>query len=1276
MIRRQFVLLLLLSLSVRLQAAVHVWTGAASNRFSDAGNWIGGSPAGDAAAELSFPGGMSRLDVNNDIAGLTVRSMSFAGGGYVLRGAPVTLADGAELLTATPSLNEIAADVIVGGGVSVIITSTAENAGRLVLSGAISGSGSITKRGRGTLVYTGTSPNTYSGSTTILDGELRLEKRDNTDAIAGELFIDSTGVNNEYGSVSAVNREQIRDSVAIHVGANAELHLGAFETLGPLALAKGAKVYSSIWSETYGGSVEGSAILAGDITVVPSSHFDQAASLSGTFGFSGTRTVTTCSECPGLGITASSIQQPPGASLIIRGDDGESGNGVSINGTYEGSTLIEGARAGIYNPNTAVRLRSGRFGGSVASLVSERGTIGTVTTTGDLRLSPLTTVAISLSYDTSKLTAGGVMDLHHAKLDISRNNGSTRTPGERYLAGVNKGAGPIVSTFSGIAEGMAINGMWRVSYKGGDGNDLTFEDVGRFTTSLTLGAESLSTSQVQLTARVYVESGIRLAPQQITFSEGSTTLGTAAVTNGVASITVAPAGPGRHEYTATFPGTAELSASSATGSVFVPAPAPVLTSVEPSTLQSGTPVTVILRGSNLLPGGAVTLGWTRFSILEYVSTSEVRFQWPGWFYESDNETDVRYSQPASPVETNRLPIVIKGLPTPKTLLQFETRAIVAPVIAGGGAAWISVASAFRTPGGAIREFRNDVTPDSDKDGLARWEQKDDVPKYGFWLAADMKDGKLMPGQQPDGLAIRANAFPRAMFVRNGNGDYAHIVLPLSRRWYVLWVRPGVGAWNILGGEGFAADDDDAVNGYWMFDVSKMKAVGTSPAPPAGVQRGDTFAAIEWYAQEWFGDRVDEHLRESDGPGLLRFAADSRSYISAKENAGSARLVVTRTGGSDGEVTVNYRTEDGTAKAGVHYGAVAGRLTFAPGEVLKVIDVPVINDAVFSGETRLRVVLSDPAGTTLVADATSLDVVIDEDDPAPRLTAQDVTVNEGDEGMREVSWIVSISGATRVPVTAFWAYSLDYSGARQGTVTFTPGGATSQALKIRYTANRVPEPNRNYTLSLSDIKNAAVDSLAGHITVIDDDFAELEVLDATVIEGTRPAVLVTISAGTYKPVTVKYTTVSGTASEGSDFTRTSGTLEFSRTSSFAQVIIPIAADEVAEGAETFTLVLSDITGGRLRRASAVVTILDAPMPVLTAAPGLAREGQAANFRFVLSMPSKSDVRFRVTTVAGTATSPKDFAAKEQTLTIPAGSTEASFTVQTERDAVFDPSETFS
>jgi YD repeat-containing protein len=75
------------------------------------------------------------------------------------------------------------------------------------------------------------------------------------------------------------------------------------------------------------------------------------------------------------------------------------------------------------------------------------------------------------------------------------------------------------------------------------------------------------------------------------------------------------------------------------------------------------------------------------------------------------------------------------------------------------------------------------------------------------------------------------------------------------------------------------------------------------------------------------------------------------------------------------------------------------------------------------------------------------------------------------------------------------------------------------------------------------------------------------------------------------LTVNYATASGTASSGSDFTATTGTLTFLSTDSTLTVTVPIASDGQAENDEQFSLTLSAPSSGvTLGVSSALATIL--------------------------------------------------------------------------------------
>jgi methionine-rich copper-binding protein CopC len=97
---------------------------------------------------------------------------------------------------------------------------------------------------------------------------------------------------------------------------------------------------------------------------------------------------------------------------------------------------------------------------------------------------------------------------------------------------------------------------------------------------------------------------------------------------------------------------------------------------------------------------------------------------------------------------------------------------------------------------------------------------------------------------------------------------------------------------------------------------------------------------------------------SSMPGNLQFGWPG---YTVKENDRSLRVSVERTGGSDGTVTVQYATADGTAKAGEDYTETTGVLTFAPGEKEKAIEIPITLDNINEPAEDFRVLLKEPAG---------------------------------------------------------------------------------------------------------------------------------------------------------------------------------------------------------------------------------------------------------------------------------------------------------------------------
>ncbi len=110
---------------------------------------------------------------------------------------------------------------------------------------------------------------------------------------------------------------------------------------------------------------------------------------------------------------------------------------------------------------------------------------------------------------------------------------------------------------------------------------------------------------------------------------------------------------------------------------------------------------------------------------------------------------------------------------------------------------------------------------------------------------------------------------------------------------------------------------------------------------------------------------------------------------------------------------------------------------------------------------------------------------------------------------------------------------------------------------------------------------------------------LSVSDATTGEADDAVFTVTLSPASDATVTVEATTTDGTATAADDYTATTVTLTFALGDTTETVTVPVTDDDVEETDETFTLSLSEATGGAAigdGTASATITDDDQPPPV--------------------------------------------------------------------------------
>ncbi|WP_375474129.1 PA14 domain-containing protein [uncultured Nostoc sp.] len=92
-----------------------------------------------------------------------------------------------------------------------------------------------------------------------------------------------------------------------------------------------------------------------------------------------------------------------------------------------------------------------------------------------------------------------------------------------------------------------------------------------------------------------------------------------------------------------------------------------------------------------------------------------------------------------------------------------------------------------------------------------------------------------------------------------------------------------------------------------------------------------------------------------------------------ESDGTAKVIVTR-GNASAAASVNYITQDGTAKAGSDYQSVSGNLNFAVGQTSNTIVIPILNDNVGESNETFALKFSNPVGVQLTNQQTSITII--------------------------------------------------------------------------------------------------------------------------------------------------------------------------------------------------------------------------------------------------------------------------------------------------------------
>ncbi len=413
-------------------------------------------------------------------------------------------------------------------------------------------------------------------------------------------------------------------------------------------------------------------------------------------------------------------------------------------------------------------------------------------------------------------------------------------------------------------------------------------------------------------------------------------------------------------------------------------------------------------------------------------------------------------------------------------------------------------------------------------------------------------------------------------------------------------------------------------------------------------------------------------------------------VSVNEAAGLATVTISVDHAVQGGFSVDYLTSNGSAGSTSDYDPAAGTLTFSgdAGE-MKTFTITINNDMIVEGNETINVDLGIVSGTTPASIAAGIDnsdgaVVTVLNDDSASVSVGSPTFNEAD-GVVTID--VQLTGDVQdgftvdAELTDITTASGDIIAMFTQPLTFLGNNDEIRTVTIEIFDDTVVEANETLNISLDNLSPttasaAWIDSTSvGTVTIDNNDMASLSVGSPTFDEADGTVTIdVTLNGdvqdgfivdGRLANITTASNDISAAASQNLTFLGNDAEVQ--------TVTIAIVNDNVVEADEILEVSLDNLIPSTASAASinftsigtvtidnndtADVTIAD----LVVQEPDTGNPNAIATFTISLSRIADQDITLEVETADGTATAGSDYQSNTQTVTILAGQTTGTFSV---------------
>lgn len=430
------------------------------------------------------------------------------------------------------------------------------------------------------------------------------------------------------------------------------------------------------------------------------------------------------------------------------------------------------------------------------------------------------------------------------------------------------------------------------------------------------------------------------------------------------------------------------------------------------------------------------------------------------------------------------------------------------------------------------------------------------------------------------------------------------------------------------------------------------------------------------------------LTTNQAPGKFIF---SQTNYMVSEGAGYAAVTVLRTNGHTGTVTVNFATQDDTATAGYKYVATNGILTFVDGDASQTFYVPILQVSQATGNEDFFIVLSNATGGASFGGVTEATVtILDNNIGLHFFTGQEGGIQPATNiySVAETAGTVALTvervGTNGITAVNYATANYPTSPAAlpgtnyvptSGTLIFNVGEALkSFSVPVLYDTNVTGD--LIFLVNLSNPTNLSGQLPAAQL------FAPS--VAAVIVQDVNPGVAFTnANFYTYKSATnvlitvvrsnantgvvsVNYATADGTATQGVDYTSTSGSLTFSNGIVFQSFDVPIINNQLVESNLTFSISLFNPSPSNavvLAPSTTTVTITNdlAGFRFDSSAYSVDENGVSKSFTVLRTGYTNSTVSVDYTTADGTGRSNVNYRLASGTLVFTNGLTTTNFSV---------------